>query len=66
MAKITFYPIGNADSSLIEFADGRLMVNDYFCPEPSTRDDDDKRAIISEELDKRSGVRQEFIGFSYP
>ena len=52
MAKITFYPLGNADSAVIEFADGRLMVNDYFCPDPGTREEDDKRAVMSDELDK--------------
>jgi len=50
MAKITFYPIGNADSSLIEFDDGRLMINDYFRPE--CFDKDDKRIDVSEELQK--------------
>ena len=50
MAKITFYPLGNADSTLIEFADDRLMLNDYYRPE--SFDEDDKRIDLSEELDK--------------
>lgn len=50
MAKITFYPLGNADSSLIEFADGRLMLNDYYRPE--SFDEGDKRIDLSEELQK--------------
>ena len=29
MATITFYPLGNADCSLSEFEDGRLMLMDY-------------------------------------
>lgn len=52
MANITFYPLGNADSSLIEFSDSRLLLNDYYCPDPDSRDDDDKLIILSEELDK--------------
>lgn len=50
MAKITFYPLGNADSSLIEFYDGRLMVNDYYRPENFEKDD--KRVDMAEELQK--------------
>ncbi len=48
MAKITFYPLGNADSSLIEFADERLMLIDYF--QPCKADDDDKRIDLADEL----------------
>ena len=50
MAKLIFYPLGNADGSLIEFDDGRLMVNDYYRPESFEKDD--KRIDISEELQK--------------
>ena len=50
MAKITFYPLGNADSSLIEFDDGRLMIKDYYCPEEFEKDD--KRVDMSDELQK--------------
>jgi len=50
MVRITFYPLGNADSSLIEFADDRLMLNDYYRPE--SFDEDDKRIDLLEELQK--------------
>jgi hypothetical protein len=50
MAKVTFYPLGNADSALIEFDDDRLMLNDYFCPE--SFEEGDKRIDLSEELQK--------------
>jgi len=50
MVRITFYPLGNADSSLIEFADGRLMLNDYYRPE--SFDEDDKRIDLTEGLQK--------------
>lgn len=49
MATITFYPLGNADSSLIEFADGRLMLIDYFKGKEND-DEEDKRVKLSEEL----------------
>lgn len=52
MAKITFYNLGNADSILTEFSDGRLFLKDYFCPDPQTREEDDKRAILSDELNE--------------
>ena len=49
MAKITFYPIGNADSALIEFADERLMLIDY-CPRKEAENEEDKRIDLPEEL----------------
>jgi hypothetical protein len=49
MAKITFYPLGNADSTLIEFADGCLMLEDY-CHRKDPSDKNDKRADLSAEL----------------
>ena len=48
MAKLTFYPLGNADSCLIEFTDERLMLVDYFQRNPSGKDD--KRADLSGRL----------------
>lgn len=49
MAKITFYPIGNADSTLIEFADQRMMLKDY-CNRKDPDDEKDKRISLSLEL----------------
>lgn len=49
MAKITFYPIGNADGTLIEFDDGQLLLKDY-CHRKDPSDKNDKRADISAEL----------------
>jgi len=49
MATITFYPLGNADSSLTEFEDGRLMLIDYCaCKDP--KDKKDRRIDLPEEL----------------
>ena len=49
MATITFYPLGNADSSLTKFEDGRLMLIDYCdCKDPN--DKKDRRIDLPEEL----------------
>lgn len=49
MASITFYPLGNADCSLIEFADGRLMLIDYYKGKQE-ENEEDKRVKLPEEL----------------
>jgi len=49
VATVTFYPLGNADSSLIEFADGRLMLIDYY-KAMDEDDDEDKRVSLPDEL----------------
>lgn len=49
MAKITFYPIGNADSTLIEFTDQCMMLKDY-CDRKDPDDENDKRISLSKEL----------------
>jgi glyoxylase-like metal-dependent hydrolase (beta-lactamase superfamily II) len=43
MAKMTFFPVGNGDTTLIEFGDGRLMLVDY-CHR--VRGEDDKEPYI--------------------
>jgi len=49
MATIAFYPLGNADSSLTEFEDGRLMLIDYCdCKDPKEKKD--RRIDLPEEL----------------
>ncbi|MBN1430616.1 MAG: hypothetical protein JXB07_19750 [Anaerolineae bacterium] len=48
MAKLTFFPIGNADSTLIHLNDGRLILQD-FCNRPIT-EDHDTRVQLDEEL----------------
>lgn len=48
MSKITFFPIGNADSTLIELADGRLILKD-FCNYESAGDEN-RRVRLDEEL----------------
>ena len=49
MAKLTFYPLGNADSCLVEFADDRLMLVDYFYCQ-ATESEEDKRCNLPEKL----------------
>lgn len=58
MAKITFYPVGNADSSLTEFNDDRLLLIDYY--QRSDEDDKDKRIDLEEELRKTLKKRDSF------
>ncbi|WP_294623438.1 hypothetical protein [uncultured Bilophila sp.] len=39
-AKITFYPLGNADTALIHLADSRLVLIDFAnMGDPSNKDD---------------------------
>src|SRR3954470_6273864 len=60
MAQVTFYPLDNADSTLIELADGRLMLKDY-CNFPwagdgdrTVRLDQELRAVLAER--RRDGL----------
>jgi hypothetical protein len=48
MAKLIFYPLGNADSTLIHLADDRLILKDYCNYEPEG--EDDRRVRLDEEL----------------
>lgn len=45
MTQLTFYPLGNADTTLIELRDGRRMLVDY--ADVGTSDPDDKRCELS-------------------
>lgn len=52
MAKVTFYPINNADSTLMELADGRLLLKDYanYPPDDAGRTvrlDHELRAVLA-------------------
>ncbi len=47
MAKMIFYPVGNADSTLIHLNDDRLILKDYFCPH---LEEGDKRIDLASEL----------------
>jgi hypothetical protein len=47
MAKMIFYPLGNADSTLLHVKDDRLILKDYYRPE---LEEDDKRVDLSLEL----------------
>lgn len=48
MAIIRFYPLGNADSTLVHLNDDRLILKDYFKAESTG--DDDKRIDLEGEL----------------
>jgi len=47
MTKMIFYPLGNADSTLLHLKDDRLILKDYYCPE---LEDGDKRVNLAIEL----------------
>jgi hypothetical protein len=49
MPRIHLFPVGNGDTSLIEFEDGRLMLID-FCRPDLAEDDEDKRIDIRQAL----------------
>src|SRR5690606_14646595 len=56
MPKVTFYPLGNADSTLIDLTNGEKILFDYAnrrCPD----DKEDKRADLPVELRKDLGSR---------
>jgi hypothetical protein len=55
MGHLHFYPLGNADSTLIHLNDGRLILKDYFTAE--NRQDGDKRIDLEREL--REYLRRE-------
>ncbi len=48
MTKVTFFPVGRADTALIELSDGRRMLVDY--ANKRTGGDDDKRCDLPELL----------------
>src|SRR6185503_16777571 len=47
MAKMIFYPVGNADSTLIHLKDDRLILKDYYRP---SLEDGDRRVDMAVEL----------------
>lgn len=47
MAKMIFYPVGNADSTLVHLKDDRLILKDYYRP---VLEDGDKRVDMALEL----------------
>lgn len=68
MAKMKCYPLANADCTLIEFSDDRLMLKDY-CHRKDAENDDDKRVDLPEELRKELDLhdRSDFdvVAFSH-
>ena len=50
--KISFYPVGNGDSALVENDDGTHLLIDYNCPDEA-KGDDDERINLEKELDEK-------------
>lgn len=68
MPKITFYPLGNADSIKIDLADERNMLIDY-CHQKDADDEDDKRIDLADQLktELEEDGRNDFdvVGFTH-
>ncbi|MBN2138348.1 MAG: hypothetical protein JW720_11125 [Sedimentisphaerales bacterium] len=68
MAQLKFYPLGNADCTLLEFADDRLLLKDY-CHRKDAEDEDDKRSDLPvelcKELDSRDRDDFDVVAFSH-
>lgn len=56
MPKITFYPVGNADTFVIDMAGGEKVIFDY-ADRRNRSDEDDKRCDLPAELRKDLGSR---------
>lgn len=56
MPKLTFFPLGNADSTLIDLANGEKILFDY-ANRRNAEDKDDKRIDLPVELRKDLGTR---------
>ena len=57
MQKLTFFPLGNADTTLIDLANGEKILFDYANRRNADDDDDDKRVDLPYELRKDLGSR---------
>lgn len=68
MHKLTLYPLGNADTSLIELANGKLVLIDY----AAMRDPNDPRdkrvdlpVLLREKLKKLNRTYMDVVGFTH-
>jgi hypothetical protein len=59
MPKLTFYPVGNADTFVIDLAGGEKLIFDY-ANRRNPGDDDDKRCDLPAELRKDLGKRTNY------
>lgn len=62
--KITFYPLGNADTTLIELANEKKILFDY-ANMRNQDDEDDKRIDLPKELDKIVESEFDVVAFSH-
>ena len=60
MAKLTFYPLGNADCCLIRLDNDKLIVVDY-ADMRNANDPEDKRIALSEAFDEDIGCFLSFL-----
>lgn len=68
MTKLTFFPIGNADTCLIELKDGRRMLVD-FADMADKHDESDKRCdltkLLTEDFEKAGVDQYHIVAFSH-
>lgn len=60
---IKFYPLGNADTTLISLSNGKHILWDF--ANVKTDEDDDKRCDLPEELDKEVKDDYDFVCFTH-
>ena len=64
MHKVTFYPIGNADSILITLANGKYVLFDY-ADKADKEDEDDKRIDLASELEQTVDNDFDVVAFTH-
>jgi hypothetical protein len=61
--KITFYPVGNGDCDLIEFANGTKMMIDCNFRSASEEEDNDQYDVVSDLLDNKLTTKKHGLPF---
>ena len=61
--KITFYPVGNGDCDILEFANGTKMMIDCNFRSASEDEDNDQYDVISDLLDNKLIAKKHGLPF---
>lgn len=64
MHKVTFFPLGNADSCLIELSNGKKILFDYADTHDS-EDDEDRRCDLEKEIRDRVKEKIDIVAFTH-
>lgn len=68
MTKLTFFPIGNADTCLVELQDGRRMLVDFADVADKDKDDDKRcnlSALLSEDFEEAEVDEYHIVAFTH-